>query len=271
MLILLLASNTYSQEISNYLIATDIGPYKKITKGGPTGNILAGVDHFGLDHKDAAYGISYVNDETKMWIDVQVTQHSGSDSDKWLLHEVDSAFRDKYGIPAVSYYPWQIDGQTILINAVGGREYRWLSGNKVIVIQYHGSLTQTPEPTDVVKAYLAKHPSTVQAISLSQLRSANNKTVWIKDEMDRRLWLADKWAGQIQTPDQKLYDKLKVMVDSMTIFLNYREKYFGIAAKDEKNLLAGYLEHNDTTNIQAKLQSYKDWWAANKGNAISLP
>ncbi len=87
--------NSLSQNLSDYLVLEDIGSYKKITKGGRRGNILVGAGHFGLDHKDKSYGIVYVHDETQMWIDVKVTQHEGSDSVKWLVHEVESSFRGR--------------------------------------------------------------------------------------------------------------------------------------------------------------------------------
>jgi len=102
-LVLIMPNFVCSQDLSNYLILEDIGSYKRITKGGPSGSILAGAGHFGLDHKDKSYGIAYVNDETQIWVDVQVTQHAGSDSDKWLLHEIDRDFRNYYGLPGDSY------------------------------------------------------------------------------------------------------------------------------------------------------------------------
>jgi hypothetical protein len=204
-------------------------------------------------------------------VSVQITQHAGSDSDKWLLHEVDKDYRTYFGISDPSYIIRNIEGNTIITFGAGGWNYRWISGNKVVMIEYHDSQMTKPEPLEIVKAYLTKHPPTMPATTMKQLLSAENKTIWIKDEMDRRLWLCDKWLTQIQTPDLKLHDKLKSMTDSMIVFVNYREKYFGLSAKDEKNLLAGYLKQNDSTNIQTKLAAYKTWWAANKGNAISLP
>ncbi len=56
----------------------------------------------------------------------------------------------------------------------------------------------------------------------------------------------------------------------MNVFLDYREKYYGIKAVDEKSLLAGYLTANNGTAIKAKLTEYKNWWVVNKEKAISL-
>ncbi len=38
--------------------------------------------------------------------------------------------------------------------------YRWISGNKVIMLEYHDTGMTKPEPIEAVRAYLAKHPST---------------------------------------------------------------------------------------------------------------
>lgn len=57
--------------------------------------------------------------------------------------------------------------------------------------------------------------------------------------MDRRLWLCDKWFSQaelLRTDQKKVQQE---QVKSMNVFLDYRKKYFGLSAKDEKNLLPG--------------------------------
>jgi hypothetical protein len=274
LLILLLSTISFSQELGTSLILNDIGEYKYRPKRtneiyGNSGVLIA-VDHFDMDHNDVTYRTRYVHPITILGVEVQVTKHSGSDSDKWLLHEVDKSFRTSLGIPGESYGPRQIDGQTILEFGAGGREYRWLSGNKVIRIEYTDLQMEKPEPVEIVKAYLVKHPSTLAAITLKQLRSTENKTTWIKDEMDRRLWLCDKWFMQLQLRKVEEKQVYQESVKSMNIFLDYREKYFGIKAADEKNLLAGYLNTNNGTGIKAKLKEYKDWWVVNKDKAISL-
>ena len=57
----------------------------------------------------------------------------------------------------------------------------------------------------------------------------------------------------------------------MQVFLNYREKYYGIKALDDKKLLSDYLMQNNGTGIRNKLKEYKDWWNINKTGAINLP
>lgn len=274
LMMLLLPVVCFSQETANYLIFNDIGEYKyrpkRTTEIYGNSGVLIPADHFDLDHNDIAYGARYVHPVTILGVEVQVTKHTNSDSDKWLLHEVERDFRTYYGLPGDSYVMREIDGNTIMAAGSGGWDYRWLSGSKVIRIEYTDLMMGKPQPLEVVKAYLAKHPSTLAHVTSADLRTAENKTKWIKDEMDRRLWLCDKWFMQLQlrkVDEKQVYQE---SVKNMNIFLDYREKNYGIKAADEKNLLAGYLNTNNGTGIKAKLKEYKDWWVVNKDKAISL-
>lgn len=258
----------YSQSNADYLILTDIGDYKKITKGGTSGNILAGAGHFGFDHKDKSYGIAYVNDATQLWIDVQVTQHVGSDSDKWLLHEVERGFRKSKDMQATYVSPnplRDINGNRIWYT---WGYYRWISNYIIVSIQFTDLQGTKPEPLEVVQAYLQKFPSTIPS-TLVLDRTHNEK--WIKDEMERRLWLCDKWFLQLQLGKAELNKVLQESVDHMNKFLDYREKYYGISATNEKKALWEYLQANNGTAIKNKLSEYKTWWNANKSGAINLP
>ena len=269
--------------VTDYLILEDIGTYKLFTgitgrvfSGPPskysqtaTGGILDAAGHF--SENDQSYEASYTTIGSKWpFIKVEVTQHAGSDSDKWLLHEVEKSFRTYYGIPGDPYAMRVIDGNTIIVYGSAGWAYRWVSGNKVIQISYYDSQMEKPEPLEVVSAYLAKHPSTLTPITSADLRTDTNKTKWIKDEMDRRLWLCDKWFYQLQLQKAELNKVLRESVDSMNVFLDYREKYYGISATEEKKLLGEYLRANDGTAIKNKLAEYKAWWNENKDKEISL-
>jgi len=264
---------THALSVTDFLIDSDIGEYSRSYPGScPKGSgIVAGAGHFKPDHTDYACDIRYYNEVSDNGVDVQVTHHAGDDSDKWLGHELDKSFRTSLGIPGDSYGPRQINGQTVLEFGAGGREYRWLSGNNVVRIEYTDLQMEKSEPIEVVKAYLVKHPSTLTAISLLDLRSAANKTTWIKDEMDRRLCLCDKWFLQLTLKKVEEKQAYRESVKSMNIFLDYREKYYGLTAANEKNLLAGYLSTNDGTNIKLKLAEDKTWWSAHKSDGISLP
>lgn len=287
-MLLLLATTLFAaDDVSTYLILSDISPYKRLVQtydayshklktipgyaSYPGAGVLAGADHFIADHSDMTYEVDYQSDELGLGADVQVTKHPGSDSDKWLQHELDKGFRTSLGIPGDSYGPRQIDGQTILEFGAGGREYRWLSGNNVIRIEYTDLQMEKAEPVEVVKAYLAKHPSTLTAMTLQDLRSTANKTTWIRDEMDRRLWLCDKWFMQLQLKKVEEKQVYQECIKSMNIFLDYREKYYGLKAIDEKNLHAGYLGSNNGTGIKAKLTEYRNWWSIHKTDGINLP
>jgi len=264
--------NVYAVNVGSYIVNIDISKYSKSYDGscveGP--GVLVGIDHFDSDHTDYECSIRYYKKAIRLGVEVQVSQHAGGDSDRWLLHELDMEFRNYYGVPGKSYSPEQLDGQTILEDAVGGYNYRWLCGNKMIEIKYYDSQMTKPEPLEVVRAYLTKHPSTIQPFTLQQLRSEVSKIKWIKDEMERRLWLCDKWNAQFHAGKVTQNDLLQALVKSMTVFLNYRQKYFNVSATEDIRAIEGYWEKNDAASIQAKLSSYKSWWLANRAAEINL-
>jgi hypothetical protein len=184
---------------------------------------------------------------------------------------VDAEFRNYYGIPGDSYVIKTIDGNTILAFGSGGWDYRWVSGSKVIMVDYTDLEMKKPQPMEIVQAYLAKHSSTLRPMRLVELRSPENRTVWIKDEMERRLWLCDKWFLQVQMDKVQMSDALRTIVKCLNVFLDYREKYYGMSAKDEKLGLYGYFDKGDGTSIKNKLAEYKNWWNVNKTRSIILP
>jgi len=273
--IILLPVMSFAQGLENYIIQNDIGNYKFRPK--PTkryyGNVgvVVSADHFDLDHDDITYETRYILPEPINGIDVQVTQHTGGDSDRWLLHELDRNFRNYYGLPSDSYVMRVINGNTIMAVRTGGGRYQWLSDNKVIFISYTDLQLTKPEPLEVVQAYLAKHPSTLAAMTSTDIRTNDNQKKWIKDEIDRRLWLCDKWNAQFQANKTTQKDLLYNFNRSIGVFLNYRQKYYGVSAKDDLAAIDGYMDNNDLTSIQTKLTEYKTWWNANKGKGISLP
>ena len=283
-IVLLMPEPGSSQAISDYLILQDIGAYKldkpekmfpgEPPSGGPKASegagILSGSGHF-PDHVDKTYEVMYLGGGAYASPTVMVTQHAGSDSDKWLLHEVEDGYRDDematLGLVTEGAILRKIDTNKVFWIGFGGASFTWISNNIVIKVSYTDLQGAKSEPLAVVQAYLQKFPSTIPAAMV--LDNAHD-IQWIKEEMERRLWLGDKWVAQIQPSDPKLNKKLNAVVKSMNIFLDYREKYYGIAAKDEKNLLAGYLNQNNSVSIQSRLAEYKTWWTSNKGKSISL-
>ena len=270
--LLLLSDPGVSGNVSDFLIIQDIGGYKFMGQGGGKGSgLIVAAVHFDGDHSDESYGALYFHESKEIGVKAEVTQHTGGDSDKWLLHEIDRDFRNYYGLPGDSYAMRVMDGNNIMAAGSGGWKYRWLCGNKVIQIGYTDLQMTKPEPLEVVKAYLAKHPSTLSPITSYELRNSSNKTKWIKDEMERRLWLCDKWFLQVQTGKAELNETLRTLVDHMVVFLDYRERYYGVKALAEKQALTLSLRSKDGTGIKAKLSDYKTWWAVNKGKSISVP
>ena len=273
------------QNIADYLILQDIGDYKFITqtkdfitgqiktipgytvRGAP--GILAGADHFDEDHDDTTYETNYVNRIVQLSVGVQVTQHAGSDSDKWLLHEIERGFRgsddEKGGLGLLhrgSRLAEVSNNKVFRFWSI----YRWVSNYVVVIIDYNDP--RKPEPLEVVQAYLQKFPSTIPTALV--LDRAHDEQ-WIKDEMERRLWLCDKWFLQNQTGKIDLDRTLREVIDHMVVFLDYREKYYGIKGRDEKSTLSRYLTAKDGTSIKSKLTEYKTWWSVNKTKSINLP
>jgi hypothetical protein len=146
--------------------------------------------------------------------------------------------------------------------------YAWLSNNIVVLIEFIDLTGTKPEPLEVVQAYLQKFPSTIPS---SFVLDNAHKIQWLKDEMDRRLWLCDRWFLQLQLQKVQQHEAFQEAVESMIVLLDYREKYYGIKVANEKNILVGYLDANNGTGIQTKLAEYKAWWAAHKTDSISLP
>lgn len=262
----------YTLNVSDYLIDTVIGEYSKSYDGScPKGSgVIAGAGHFKIDHIDYACDIRYYNELIDNGIEVQVTQHAGGDSDKWLLHEVEDSFRDPDVLEASLAEGTrirEIDGQKIFFYGVGIVGYRWLNNSIVVNIQYTNLSGPKVEPLEVVKAYLVKHPSTI-TLTDADIKSRSHNEQWIRDEMDRRLWLCDKWFEQLQLEKVQQKQALQEVVSSMNVFLDYREKYYGLKAENEKNLLSGYLSEDNATSIKAKLQQYKEWWTTNKSGSL---
>ncbi len=261
------------EEITDYLIIKDIGGYKasKNPSAGRGSGVLSGAGHFIYDHQDINHRISYYDLGVRGGAKVQVTQHTGFDSDKWLLHELSRDFRNYFGLPGDSYVMRQINGVTLMATGSGGWAYRWLSGNKVIHIEYTDLQMTKPEPLEVVNAYLAMHPSTLISITSYDLRNDNNKTIWIKDEMSRQLWLCDKWFSYHESSGTDIAKTIREVVSHLGDFLDYRERYYGINAKGDKRTLEKYMLSSNETGIKDQLVLYKQWWDVNKGKPINLP
>lgn len=276
--LLIVTSSGYAQNASDYLILQSIGNFYNSGKGkcGKGSGPIAAAGHFKEDHSDLNCRTGYYNTPQDIAVSIQLTQHSGSDSDKWLLHEVEDGYRDsddsdgRLGLlSGAGVKIREIGGSRFIYWGLGGGSYTWVSGQKVVEIKYTDLQRTKPEPIEVVQAYFQKHPSTI-TLTDTEIKSRAHNEKWLKDEMERRLWLCDKWFYQLQIGKAELKAVLQNAVDSMQVFLDYREKYYGIKALEDKKLLSDYLLQNNGTGIKAKLKEYKDWWSVNKGNPINL-
>ncbi len=255
--------------LSDYLILHSIAGYDNDGKGrcGKGAGLLAATGHFREDHNDITCRTDYYNTAQKLAVSIQVSKHAGGDSDKWLLHEVERAFQkpEALGSAYAGKNPIRdINGNRIFYM---WRLYRWISNYVIVSIEAFDPQGLKPEPTEVAQAYLQKFPSTM---SSTLVLDDAHKATWIKDEMDRRLWLCDKWFTQLQLGTVKQNDTFQAAASSMNVFLDYREKYYGIVAQDDKNILAGYLAQNNGEGIQSKLAEYKTWWGTHKDRTIRL-
>lgn len=281
--LLLSPSSGYSQAISDYVILTDIGPYRPSQPkelipgiapvGGPRVKKYPGIvggPPF-TEHTDTEYELRYLGSNNYPSPTVKVIQHTANEADKWLIHQLERHFRgdsDRLGLAAKNVFMSNIRGNTVFCMGVSGWHYMWLSSSKVIVeIESYDAEFSKPEPLDFVQAYLSKFPS---IISTTFKLSSTHNVEWIKDEIDRLLWLGELDLAKIQPDDPKLSYKIKSVVDDLSKFLDYREKYFGLSARKEKLNLLDYLSKKDETSLKTKYQDYKKWWTSNKGNEINL-
>ncbi len=260
---------SYSQTASDYLILQDIGRYK-LTKGLLFRGKIVGAEPKVSRAGDLAsgyytsYETSYAGGEDYSAPKVEVRIY---DSTEWLLHEVEDGYRDgemeRLGLVTKGARLRDVSGNKII--SLRGSGYSWISTNVVVEISYTDLDGNKPEPLEVIQAYLQKFPST---ISPTLVLDKPHDEQWLKDEMERRLWLCDKWFEQLQLGKATQSQVLEEVVKSMNIFLDYREKYYGVNAADDKNLLDGYLTQNDEAKIKTKLQEYKTWWSANKTGSL---
>jgi hypothetical protein len=272
--LLIIQGLAYAQKPADYLILQSISNFSSEGKGkcDDGSGIVGSADHFDADHNVTTCVTDYYNFQQKMAVEIKIEQHAGADSDKWLLHEIEDSLRDgemeTLGLLTSGVRLREINGNQII--SLRGSVYRWIRNNVVVNISYTDLRGIKPEPLEVIQAYLAKFPSTITMTPTDFKGNAHN-VQWIKDEMERRLWLCDKWSMQLQLGKVSQEEMLKNLVENMTIFLNYRKKYYGVSAEKELEALGKYLRANDGTSIKAKLTEYKTWWAQHKEKRISLP
>ncbi|MEW6419947.1 MAG: hypothetical protein AB1480_17840 [Nitrospirota bacterium] len=267
-------------KVSDYLILNDIGPYKLSSTSEFMGikflsenKNLREVDitterFVDEEYKEynsyKAYKTIYVGSLGKLSFMVEIKEYFQRGN---LLHNVEYSYRDRgwerLGLLIQGAQLRLIDGNKIIF--LEGRRYSWISKNVVVNIICFES--NKSEPLEVIQDYLRKFPSTIPA-SLEFDQNHNKK--WIKNEMERRLNISNMLFERIRTATLPERKALKEAVDSLNVFLEYRERYFDKESKFEKKLLQEHLDANNQTDIKKKLSEYNKWWRENKGESIDL-
>lgn len=282
---MLFNSSAMSAEIGDYLILKDIGIFKlskpeKFLAGFPPiggtrtfDGAVAVSDHFDEDHSDTTYEVGYYDfSETYYSPTVRVTQHAGGESDKWLLHEMEGVLRssekDKLGKRSNSAGFRRVGTADIFVENIS---YYWISGKITVFIECMSLTNDRKAPLPVVQAYLDKYPPTLPP-NYKVFNTPAHDDVWIKDEMTRRLWLAEKWLAISRPNDpKKSIDTLENVVESMSVFLDYRYRYYrhklfrrASALDKEKNMLLQFANNGDEKGLRVKLSEYQRWWDLKK-------
>jgi len=104
-----------------------------------------------------------------------------------------------------------------------------------------------------------------------ELKSDAHNKKWIKDEMERRLWLCGKWYMQVQLEKATQDDIARDVKKHLEVFVNYREKYFGVDGKADREALASYVYTRNHTALKSKYEDLQKWWQDNKDKDITLP
>ena len=273
LLFLMIPTSGYGGSAEEFLILQDIGGYRNMGKGGGLGSgILAATGHFNKDHADESYSTMYYSDVSELGLNVQVTRHAGEDSDQWLLHEVESSFRSskeaRLGMVSENARIRELFDNRTFFYGGGIVTYNWISNNSTVLIEYSNFSGPKPEPLEVVRAYLEKYPSTLPE---GFVFNAARDEQWIKDEMSRRLWLCDKWFAWQAGGNVEMSEALDEVMDHLEEFLDYRQRYFGMNANQEKMDLIAANRSNDEVAMKAKVAQYKQWWNSHKGDPIPLP
>ncbi len=276
-LVVIVATSLIAGELNDYLILSNIGDYVFMDRiaheySGNSG-VLIGAGHFDLDHTDMSHETRYVHPVTILGVQVQITQHADSPSDQWLLHEVERGFRERdtlEGTVQDQAMVREIDGNKVFFYGGGIVGYRWLSSNVVVSISYNNMSGPKPEPLEVVQAYLAKHPSTI-TLTDAEVKSTEHTKQWLRDEMERRLWLCEKWLPYAKDGEGDLKSEFRNIYDNLDTFIKYRGKYMGeVAENDEKLAIINAFTSLDPNNVEQKVQEYREWWNEHKDDDITL-
>lgn len=279
----LIACLSYAQTAGDYLILQDIDRYK-LTKGIELRGRILGAEPSVTRMGDAAqgyyisYGTRYVGGTGYAVPNVEVRVY---DSTQWMLHELERDIKNrKEGVATttnIAAATEPVDNYPVIVFEVSGGSYRWISGNKAIILNYRDANFQYPIPMEVISAYLKKYPSTLPATY--QIRHPDREKEFIREEFDYHLWVADRCVSLIQEADPKRNEKLKDAAKHLEEFAKYRKTYFSNLLSflgnnmdaDIELLQHARMRADLETIVRTKLAEYKEWWAEHKTDEITFP
>ncbi len=253
-------------------------------KNGP--GIFKEYDHFGIDHTDTTHRISYLyKDVSRIKADVLVTEHGSSDSDARLMHEVQKDIRRYGGLTHPMAGIVQFNGHSVMRYSQGTFAFRWLSDNAVVHIKYNSLLVSDERPLNVVKAYLKKYPPTFPPQEPFDLKAEHHTIKWIKDEMERLLWFAEKSYMMNPEGEEEQEKAIESSANQLYRFQFYRSSYFGTSEWGDNSLAKllrprkpspSYEERMISLGQRKKilrdsLTKFREWWNANRERSITLP
>lgn len=271
------AALVMAQPVADVLILSDIPPFelskvRKMFKGKD--GYVGGPQQwtYEADYPGNSRTISkvdyYRTGPEGMSVEVQITLHS---STRWLGHEVERDYRNYFGIIGDSVTLREIDGNRVLVSSSGGHDYTWVSGSSTVVSISYTDLQMTkPEPLEIVRAYLAKYPSSFPA---ADIRSISYTEAWIRNEMERRVWLMEKWVGVGNADVLKQAEAMRTIRTHVEVFARYREKYLGEKAQD---LMLAFLTAveaaagKDWPKLVEEVGKLRTWWDANKSRPLTI-
>lgn len=282
----LFGTQVWAGNLDDYLLIKDIGPYKLeqpfvgvsglVIYGGKPKERRRGNEGEGFYY---SYTMGYDGGAGFAGPDVEIRVY---DSPQWMLYDLERDLKESQdGVSTrtdKSAATELIDNYPVIVFEAGGGSYRWISGNKSIIVKYIDLHFDYPIPMEVISAYLAKYPSTLPADY--QIRHPDREKQFIREEFERLITVADRWVALIQTDDPERREKLKAAATNLMNFAKYRKVYFSSMLS---NLLGGSMDEDinlletahmgpDLENIvRTKLAEYQEWWALHKNDAISFP
>lgn len=267
------------------LVRDDIGPYKWEGASYPAVGILTGSGRLGSpadEHVETAYR----DRDRKIGVRVTVSYYADP---SWVLHEfiggrcrAASTVVGEAGKRRVEYIGRGLE------NVYG--HAMWASGDSTLVsIEFsrQGADSELALPTEVIDAYLALYPSTLDE---SLLDTRAHCKAWIPREMQRVLEYAwrDLGFARIEPADpSKEYlregwaDKV---VRWLTQLAELRERFYGVGDAAALRRELEWAQETDVKEgtrkidwdkhlprLEGKLKEFQQWWAEHRNDPVILP